>query len=133
MIQAAAPGFLRYTRTIALVIAGVMAVVCVLNAFPSIFGLPTPGPYPAIILRPAIFFGCVLAYLLYEPAYVALGQKYGSVAGAIGLVLDVAQFFEFKEKAPGERGSPGARLFKGSPGVEGRRVSAWLSIHLGSS
>ena len=92
MIQAAAPGFLRYTRTIALVIAGVMAVVCVLNAFPSIFGLPTPGPYPAIILRPAIFFGCVLAYLLYEPAYVALGQKYGSVAGAIGLVLDVAVF-----------------------------------------
>ena len=78
------------TRTLALLIAGVMAAVGILNAFPSIFGLPTPGPYPAIILRPAIFFGCVLAYILYEPAYYLWREKSGQSGARLGLVLDLA-------------------------------------------
>ncbi|NQY60144.1 TRAP transporter permease [Cognatishimia sp.] len=77
------------TKAAALVIAGLMAVVGILNAFPSIFGLPTPGPYPAIILRPAIFFGCVLAYILTEPAYFVWREK-GQTRALLGLGLDIA-------------------------------------------
>ena len=90
MSGSAEPGFVRHGRSLALVIAGIMAVLCILNAFPSIFGLPTPGPYPAIFLRPAVFFGCILAFILHEPGYIVLGKRYGHAAGLAGLVLDGA-------------------------------------------
>ena len=77
-------------RTAALAIAGAMATVCVLNAFPSIFGLPTLGPFPALVMRPAVFFACVLIFILIEPAFFAFRDRYGRAAAWIGLALDAA-------------------------------------------
>lgn len=79
----------RTLRAIALVIAGVTAVVCIANAAPSIFGLPTLGPLPAPALRPAVFFACILAYILSSPMALQMAPK-GRSAMALGLVLDIA-------------------------------------------
>ena len=67
-----------------------MALVGVLNAFPSIFGLPTPGPYPAIVLRPAIFFACVLVFVLNSPFGEVLGKRFGPIGTLAGFVADGA-------------------------------------------
>ncbi|MDE0694391.1 MAG: TRAP transporter fused permease subunit [Boseongicola sp.] len=90
--QAAQPKapFLRYAEYLALLIGGVTAVICILNAAPGFFGLPTFGPLDSKQLKPAVFFACILVYVLSVPFGARLGEKSGPIAGWAGYLVDVA-------------------------------------------
>ena len=81
--------FLRYAEYLALLIGGITAIVCILNAAPSFFGLPTFGPLDSKLLKPAVFFACVVTYVLGKPYGAALAEKSGPTAGLVGYVIDV--------------------------------------------
>jgi len=81
---------LRYAENLALLIGGVTAIICILNAAPSFFGLPTFGPLDSKLLKPAVFFACIFVYVLTKPLGAALTEKTGASAGAVGYAIDVA-------------------------------------------
>ncbi|MBY6161155.1 TRAP transporter fused permease subunit [Mameliella alba] len=84
------PAFYGRMTTAGLVVGFAIATAGILNAFPSPFGLPTPGPYPPIILRPAIFFACVLIFVLTKPWAAELEPRLGTTGRAIGAAADLA-------------------------------------------
>ena len=79
---------LQYAEYLALVIGGITALICILNAAPSFFGLPTLGPIDSKLLKPAVFFACVLVYILSSPFGAELARKTHPKSSPFGYLID---------------------------------------------